>query len=246
MIVSINQPAYLPWLGYFHRIAVSDIHVVLDHVQFEKNSYSNRNKVRIPAGSCWLTVPLSTKGRFAELNLNKLEIVADARWEAKHHATLSQSYSKAPFYAEHAAAVADWYRRPWERLTELTRETTRYQLNALGIQTPLLFSSEMGVKGSKDELVLNLCKEVGANVYISGPLGRDYLRPELFSAEDIRVVFHDYVHPTYRQVYPGFEPYMATLDLLFNHGPESLRVIRTGNEAIEADLLPDCKAEERE
>ena len=245
MIVSINQPAYLPWLGYFHRMAISDLHIVLDHVQFEKNSFSNRNRIRTPTGSCWLTVPLRTKGKFGGLSLNTVEIADDARWEAKHHATLAQNYAKAPFYAANAAAVADWYRHPWKRLLDLTRETTRYQLDALGIKIPVLFSSEMGVAGSKDELVRNLCKEVGATVYLSGPLGRDYLRLDLFSSVDIRVVFHDYVHPTYRQTYPGFEPSMATLDLLFNHGPESLRVIRSGNEAIEAELRPECPATER-
>ena len=82
MIVSINQPAYLPWLGYFHRIAVSDLHVVLDHVQFEKNSFTNRNKVRTASGTPWLTVPVRSKGRFGDLAINEVDI-ADGRWTAK-------------------------------------------------------------------------------------------------------------------------------------------------------------------
>jgi hypothetical protein len=245
MIVSINQPAYLPWLGYFHRIAISDLHIVLDHVQFEKNSFSNRNKVRTPTGWCWLTVPLKTSGKFGALPLNRVEIAEGARWEVKHRSTLAQNYAKAPFFAAHAPAVEGWYRQSWTRLADLTRETTRYQLDALGIRTPLLFSSQMKVDGAKDELVLNLCKEVGATMYLSGPLGRNYLRPELFTAAGIRVVFQDYVHPTYPQVFPGFELYMAALDLLFNCGPESSQVLGSSNEGIEADLRLECKTPAR-
>ena len=96
MIVSINQPAYLPWLGYFHRIAVSGAHVVLDHVQFEKNSFTNRNKVRTAGGWCWLTVPVRTKGRFGDLAIRSLEIDNSTDWRARHWKTLYQSYKRAP------------------------------------------------------------------------------------------------------------------------------------------------------
>lgn len=236
MIVSINQPAYLPWLGYFHRIAVSDLHIVLDHVQFEKNGYGNRNKVRTKDGWCWLTVPLKTKGKFGDLRLDQVEIADNPDWAAKHGAALAQYYGRAPHYAAHAAALKDWYGRPWGRLGELTRATTRYQLDALGIRTPLLFSSEMGVTGAKDELILNLCRAVGATTYLSGPLGRDYIREERFTAAGVRLAYHDYTHPAYPQRYPGFEPTMAALDLLLNHGPDSLRIIRQGNEVFEAAL----------
>lgn len=236
MIVSINQPAYLPWLGYFHRIAISDLHIVLDHVQFEKNSYSNRNKVRTPSGSCLLTVPLKTKGSFGELQLDKIEIAEDHRWKAKHLATLSQNYARSRYYSNHARMLEHWYRHTWVRLGDLVREMTIYQLEALGIRTPILYSSEMGVEGSKDELVVNVCKKVGTTSYISGPFGRDYLRPELFAEAGIDIVFHDYVHPIYPQLHPGFESFLATIDLMFNCGPDSLRLMRTGNEEIEAFL----------
>jgi hypothetical protein len=239
MIVSINQPAYLPWLGYFHRIAVSDLHIVLDHVQFEKNSFSNRNKVRTRAGWCWLTVPLQTKGKFGDLALNEVRI-ADTDWARRHWETIRQNYAKAPFFREHRAALEGFYARPWERLADLARETTAYQLDALGIRTPLRFSSEMGVGGRKDELVLNLCKAVGASVYLSGPLGRDYLRPELFAEAGIQVAYHDYGHPVYPQCHPGFEPYMAALDLLLNCGPDGLQLLHPI-----ADSLPGLLGGER-
>jgi hypothetical protein len=229
MIVSINQPAYLPWLGYFHRIAVSDLHIVLDHVQFEKNSFTNRNRVRTREDWCWLTVPLKTKGKFGDLPINRLEIVDDSRWDEKHWATLRLNYAKAPYFAQHAPFFEKVYGQRWDSFIDLVWQITRYLLEAFNITTPLLFSSAMKVEGRKDELVLNLCRSVGANVYLSGPLGRNYLREELFQEAGVNVVYHDYHHPTYPQVFPGFEASMCALDLLFNCGPDSREVLMKEN-----------------
>ncbi|MCX7046617.1 MAG: WbqC family protein [Candidatus Sumerlaeota bacterium] len=226
MIVSINQPCYLPWLGYLHRIAVSDLHIVLDHVQFEKNSFTNRNKIRTKEGWCWLTVPLQTKGKFGELPICDLAIADDPRWAKKHWAAIQQNYSKAPYFAAHAGFFEGLYNRECTRLWDVMNAITTYLLQSLEIRTPLRRSSEMGVGGHKDELVLNLCKAVNADLYLSGPLGRDYLREEIFDQAGIKVAYHDYKHPVYSQVYPGFESYMTALDLLFNHGPESGRILR--------------------
>ena len=233
MILSINQPAYLPWLGYFHRIAISDAHVVLDSVQFEKNSYVNRNKVRTRTGWCWLTVPLRTSGKFGNLAINQLEIANERGWAAKHWATLRLNYAKAPFFDEHAHFFKAIYRREWRNLGELTHETTEYLLNVLAIQTRLYFSSKQEVSGKKDELILNLCRKLGATVYLSGPLGRNYLREELFREQGIAVRYHDYHHPTYPQAHPGFEANMTVLDLLFNAGPQSLEILTKDQERID-------------
>lgn len=225
MIVSINQPAYLPWLGYFHRIAISDLHIVLDHVQYEKNSFTNRNKIRTTQGWCWMTVPVATKGKFGNLAINHLEISQDSRWAMKHWATLYNCYKRAPYFAEHAPFFEQVYQRSWKRLNDLMQSITGYLLQAFGILTPIRFSSDMPGKGNKDKLVLNICQEVGATVYLSGPLGRNYLHEELFGEAGIEVRYHDFRHPVYLQSYPGFEPYMAAIDLLFNHGPQSLAIL---------------------
>lgn len=232
MIVSINQPAYLPWLGYFHRIAVSDVHVVLDHVQFEKNSFTNRNKIRTAEGWSWLTVPVKTSGKFGELPINEVEISNEKNWALKHWQSLRFNYSKADFFGQHAVFFESIYARRWQKLAPLTGDITTYLLNAFGTGAKLYFSSQMKVSGKKDELVLNLCRELGATVYLSGPLGRNYLREDLFSSHGIEVRYDDYQHPTYPQVYPGFEPYMSALDLLFNAGPASLEIILKNQERV--------------
>lgn len=225
MILSIHQPAYLPWLGYFHRIAVSDAHIILDHVQFEKNSFTNRNKIRTPNGWCWLTVPVMTAGKLGSLRINEIEIAGNQEWRAKHWKSLRLNYAKAPFFLQHAAYFESVYTRPWQKLSDLAAEITTYLLDAFSIKTKIYFSSRMAVSGKKDELLLNLCRELKASIYLSGPLGRDYLREELFHDAKIGVRYDDYQHPTYQQAHRGFEPYMTALDLLFNVGPASLDVL---------------------
>jgi hypothetical protein len=229
MIVSINQPAYLPWLGYFHRIAVSDHHVVLDHVQFEKNSFTNRNKVRTAQGWCWLTVPLKTSGRFGDLSIHLLEFADDPKWRKKHWETLAGSYKRAPHFAEHAPFFEASIKNEALGFNALLREMLIHCCRALAIETKLSFSSEMTVEGKKDELVLSICQKLGATLYLSGSLGRQYLRESIFTESGIRVAYQDYQHPTYPQIHGEFMPYMGIVDLLFNCGPRSRDIVMSGN-----------------
>lgn len=224
MIVSINQPAYLPWLGYFHRIAQSDLHIVLDHVQLEKNSFANRNRIRSRTGWQWLTVPIKTKGRFGELAINQVEL-ADDRWRHRHWESLRQTYGRAPCFRSMGDFLEALYHQEWARLMDLAMATIRPQLEALAIGTPLVFSSQLGVSGAKDELVLNLLDAVGAKTYLSGPFGRTYLNEAKFQERGIVLRYHDFQHPVYPQQLPGFEPNMAALDLLLNCGPQAAREI---------------------
>jgi len=225
MIVSINQPAYLPWPGYFHRVAASDLHVVLDHVQFEKNSFVNRNRIRTSEGWGWLTVPLRTRGRFGQLAIDAVEIADDGRWARKHWDSLRFAYAGAPHFAQHAAFFEDAYGRQWSRLRDLLAHTTEFLLRTLGIATPMQSSRSLGPSGRADEMLLDVCRRLGATVYLSGPLGRNYLREALFHDAGIEVRYDDYVPPSYGQAHPGFVPGLSVVDLLFNCGPDSRDVL---------------------
>jgi len=227
VVVSINQPAYLPWLGYFDRIIKSDIHIVLDHVQFEKNSMVNRNKIRTPQGWAWMTVPVLTKGRFGDLSISTLKINDTVRWSKKHWRTLEMNYSRAPFFDEYAPFFMDVFHREWSYLSLLVNEINSYVLEVLDVGTRIVYSSDLGVTQKKTDLILELCKKVDAKTYISGPFGRDYLDRGKFEELNIQLQFHDYSHPAYRQAFSGFEPYMSVIDLLFNHGPDSLEILRS-------------------
>jgi len=225
MIVSISQPAYLPWLGYYDRIAKSDLHIVLDHVQFEKNSVTNRNKVRTATGWSWLSVPVLTKGRFGELAIDQIEIDQTSKWVKKHFMTLQTNYSRSAYYSQYCDYFEHFYRQDWTHLAPMLQECTRYLLQGLGIQTQQRKSSELSPQSKKADLILELCIKVGATTYLSGPLGRDYLDEGAFEKAGIELKYHDYVHPTYDQCFDGFEPYMSVVDLLFNHGEKSLEIL---------------------
>ena len=225
MIVSINQPAYLPWLGYFERIAQSDIHVVLDHVQFEKNSFTNRNKIRVKQGTAWLTIPLATKGKFGNLEIQSLEFAQENKWLKKHWASLKMNYIKAPYFDQLGASYEGIYSREWSCFMPFVRTLLTQHLSDLGIKTPLVFSSEIKTNGHKSDLVLNICKSLSAKSYLSGSQGRAYIDEKAFLDEGISLRYQDYQHPTYSQVWPGFESHLGVLDLLFNHGQDSLKIL---------------------
>jgi hypothetical protein len=225
MILSINQPAYLPWLGYCQRIAISDVHVILDHVQFEKNSFTNRNKIRSKDGSLMLTIPLKTKGLFGQLAINTIEI-ADDTWRLKHFRTLQLAYAKSPFFKIYEAQLLHFFEQKQTLFLDSILPMNEWLLKQIGIETKLVKSSNLKPEGTKSDLVLNICKKLGASTYLSGPFGRDYLNLQSFEDANIIVKFHDYKHPNYKQTYEPFIPNMSVLDLLFNHGPNSLTYLK--------------------
>jgi hypothetical protein len=232
MILSINQPAFIPWLGYFHRIAISDLHIVLDHVQFEKNSFTNRNKILTPEGAKWLTIPVSTSGAFGNLAISKIQIMNNSKWQKKILETLKQFYKKAPYFDAYYPFIEEIVSKDRVFLNDLMTQLNNYFLSVLNIRTPLVYSSQIEVDGTKSELVLNLCKKYNASKYISGTFGKDYLDLSSFKTMNIEVFFHEYKHPVYRQLQNQFEPYMSIVDLLFNEGPKSSDIIMSGNENI--------------
>lgn len=234
MVVSINQPAYLPWLGYFDRIAASDIHIVLDHVQYEKNSLANRNKLRTKEGWCWITVPLKTKGRFENLAIDTLEVENQLVWGRKHFGTMQMNYARSAHFSEYKSYFEKVLMMEWTLFNNLLQETLTYLLKALGIKTKILFSSKMQVVGQKDELVLNLCRAVGAQTYLSGPMGRDYLDCSAFAESDIQLLFQKFDPPFYPQAFPGFESGLSVVDLLFNCGEESRSFLSKGSQYLES------------
>lgn len=229
MIVSISQPAYLPWLGYFDRINSSDIYVVLDHVQFEKRSFTSRNKILTANGPLLLSVPVKTKGLFGQATIDKLEIDNSTDWRSNHWKNIKQAYQKAPYFALYKDAVESIYAREWTHLNDLCHYSTPLFVEMCGIDKTRMVSSQMQARTVKDELIIDLSKECGATTYISGPFGRDYLKKEDFDREGIKVLFHDYKHPQYQQMgkRPAFEPYMCILDLLFNEGPRAKEIFST-------------------
>ena len=229
-IVTIHQPNYLPWLGFFHKLLISDVFVVFDDVQFEKNSYNNRNKIKIAQGDCWLTIPIITRGKSKEILIINAQIVNKQNWAKKHLKTIQANYSKSNYYRDYIYFFEDAYSKTWNTLFDLNMHFLKWLLEELKIDTEVVISSHLKEKkGKKDKLVLDICKSLDADIYISGTLGKDYLDLNEFKKEGIYVYFQDYKHPSYSQLWGDFIPYLSVIDLLFNHGKESKNIIMYEN-----------------
>jgi hypothetical protein len=224
VMVGIHQPMYLPWLGYFERIARCDAFVLLDDAAYSRNYFINRNKIRTREGWAWLTVPVLSTGRSGQ-PISDVEVGGGRHWQAKHWKSLAWSYGAAPHFAEHEEFFGGFYARDHARLIEVLLEPLEYLIRALGIRTRIFRSSELGVEGRKEGRLLGICRRLGADSYLSGPSGRDYLDLSLWKDAGIGVFFQDYRHPVYPQVQGGFLPEMSVVDLLFNCGEESLRIL---------------------
>ncbi|HUQ75537.1 MAG TPA: WbqC family protein [Burkholderiales bacterium] len=225
MLVAIHQPHYLPWLGYLHRMARADLFIVLDHVQYERGNYQNRTQVRVNGAPHWLTVPVVQRSQ-KECIVEK-SIDNSRPWAATHFETLRRAYASAGFFHTYAAPLRALYEQRWERLVDVNAAMLELLRDALDIRTPLVKSSELGARGAKSELVLNLCKAVGASALLVGMGGsRKYLDRSAFSRAGIALQFQEFTHPVYPQRGAGsemkaFSAGLSALDLLFNCGPRS-------------------------
>jgi hypothetical protein len=225
MRVGIHQPMYLPWLGLFDRICRCDLFVLLDNVPYSKNYFLNRNKIKTANGWTWLTVPVIFKGKSHKL-INEIEIDNRSDWRKKHWLSIYYSYKHSSYFDNYSELFEQFYKQEWCYLAEATTQVFFSLLKILNIRTPIRMASALGVEGRKEELILNICKAVRANEYLSGPDGRNYLDLGWWQENNMKVEFHDYLHPQYRQLHGEFLPYMSVIDLLFNCGPESLAILK--------------------
>ena len=215
MILSAHQPAYLPWLGYFDKIARSDVFVYLDTVQFEKNSFINRNQIKTPQGALWLTIPVKTKGHTSG-SLLTTEIDDKQPWRIKHLKSIEMNYRKAPRFEEYFPKIQALLTMPESNLAEYCLHQLRFWLDELQIDTRIVRSSELPITSAKSDLVFDLCQHFGAQDYLSGALGRNYLVEEDFSNAGIIIEYQSFKPPVYPQLWGDFIPYMGILDWWMN------------------------------
>ena len=219
----ILQPSYIPWRGYFDLIHKADTFVFYDDVQYDDRGWRNRNRVKSPFGTQWITVPVFSKGaQVRQIPICQISVNWDRDWASTHLKTLRQSYGKAPFFKQYEPMLSEWYAARPELLADFTIETTIRLARELGIHhTRFMRSSSMGVGGDKTDRLLNVLKAIGATHYISGPSAKAYLEEDKLAAEGISVEWMVYDYPAYPQLHPPYDPYVSTLDLLFMTGPEA-------------------------
>lgn len=236
----ILQPSYIPWRGYFDLIHKADVFVFYDDVQYDKHGWRNRNRIKTPSGTQWLTIPVASKGNVTTgLALADARIVWTRDWAKKHAMTLRGCYGKAPYFADHAAMIEGFFAGRPERLVDFTIETTLALARALGITgTRFVRSSELAVTGTRTERLIRILEKVSANHYISGPSARDYLDEAMFTEANIGLEYMVYDYPEYEQLYPPYDPQVSVIDLMVMKGPRAPDYIWGRAPAALADVAP--------
>jgi hypothetical protein len=230
MILTAHQPVYLPWLGLFHKIALADLFCYFDIAQYQTKDFNNRNRIKTHSGEIWLSVPVESKNHF-DKSVGDIRIVQDG-WQRKHWKSISMSYQKAPYFRDYSEEFEEVLTsQSFETLSELNLAVLRLAMRNLEISTPIVKASDYAFRGAKSDLVLDMCVQLKADVYIFGAQGRDYADVESFRSRGIDPYFQDYRHPQYRQLHGEFKPYMSIIDLLFNEGPRSRDIVMSGNDA---------------
>jgi hypothetical protein len=227
--IAIHQPHYLPWLGYFAKWAAADLFVFLDTVQFEKNGWQNRNRIKTRDGPRWLTVPVR-----ASLGTPIRDVTIDTSqpWAARHLRMIEHAYAKAPGWSRLRDEVRGLYAGQWSHLAPLAAASAEWLARALQISVPTRLASDIALpdgdpKDATARLVA-VCRAVGADTYLAGS-DSSYMDTEQFAAAGIDVETQHYEHPTYTQEHGEFAPFLSALDLLLMHGHEALGILCGGS-----------------
>lgn len=230
MKICIMQPAYLPWLGYFDRVAQCDALVVLDNVQIDKNTktqFTNRNRIKINNEEKWLTVPVKTKGENKSKEIKDICLDSTSNWRKKHLKSIEQAYRKSKHFDDYFSELSKLILNPEINLSNFLQPFDSFFWSSLNLNTEIFYASKLKLKNKKSELILEICQCLDADKYLSGPFGRNYLNLDLFEKNMITVSFHDYVHPSYLQQGNSFISHLSIVDLLFNVGDSSADILKS-------------------
>lgn len=227
MRVTIHQPQYLPWLGYLAKWAAADLFIVLDVVQYEKNGWQNRNRIKTHDGARWLTVPVHARRHSP---IPEIAIDGSRKWAARHLRAIEQAYARAAWLAAYRRDLAELYARPWTHLAPLATASAQWLARAVGITTPLRLASELHVtSGDATGRLVALCRAVGADTYLAGADGARYMDLTQFASAGIEVLAQRYAHPVYPQIHGEFVPFLSALDLLLTVGDQALSILKQGD-----------------
>lgn len=221
--IAVLQPSYLPWLGFFEQMMSVDTFVFYDDAQYTKNDWRNRNRLKSKDGFVWLTIPVNGS---TSLQIREVKIDGRQNWQVKHKKTITQLYSKAPFFEEVSTILEPLWVRKYVFLLDAIVDSISVVAKYLSIDTKVMFSSEIGATGDKNEKLVNMCKTLGARNYYSGAAAQDYLDSVLFAKNGIEVAFQHYNHPEYQQMHGNFISHLSIVDLLFNCGKKGKQIIK--------------------
>lgn len=224
----MHQPNYLSWLGFFSKVKHSDCLVIVSNVGFNRRGYTHRNKIRVNVkeGWMWLTIPSVSNVPLGML-IKEVKLPKDNKWQKKHWEIIELNYKKTDYFYSYNDFFEKLYKEKFEYLWQINEKIIFYLLKCFDINTEIIKSSDLDLDPNlrKTDLPIAILKNIGAKAYLSGPSGKNYLEFDKFKENDIKLEFFDFKHPVYKQKYPGFEPNMAAIDLLFNVGEKSKELI---------------------
>ncbi len=225
--VAISQSNYIPWKGYFDLINSVDEFILYDDMQFTRRDWRNRNKIKAKDGAQWLTIPVEVKGKYFQ-KISETHI-SDPGWGARHLQTIRANYARTPYFRDYAELFSDLYLNCSSlRLSEVNFTFLTAICDLLGIQTRLTWSHDYQLVQGKTERLVDLCRQVGAQHYVSGPSARAYIDDALFQQHGISVSYIDYAgYPEYSQRFPPFDHAVSIIDLLFNTGSDARRYMKS-------------------
>jgi hypothetical protein len=213
MIVTIHQPDFLPWLGFFDRWQKSDTYIVLDDVQFLRRGWHHRDKIKTQGGVQWLTIPVLKKSLYCQ-TIKEVKINNGENWRYKHLKTIQTSYGKTPNFDLVYGRLSEIYNREHDLLISLNMDLLEFCSSMLEIKTPVIFASAFHIKSAGSQRLVDLVQSVGGKEYLTGTGSRDYLDEALFNKEGINVCWQKFQHPAYQQLHGRFEKMLSVLDFL--------------------------------
>lgn len=230
--IAILQSNYIPWKGVFDMINQVDIFVFLEDVQYTQQDWRNRNIVKTSQGDKWITVPVKNSNRNKQL-IKDVQIVNNSYWQRKHYNTFQMNYAKSPFFEQYRWILEDIYiNNKWTNLSDMNIYIIKLISKELGIKTKFIKSTDLNVKGEKSERLVEICKKLKGEYYLSGPAAKNYIEINKFKNANIKLDYIKYEYPKYRQLHEPFSHYVTILDVLFNCGKEAPYYIWKWRECI--------------
>jgi len=224
MLLSAHQPNFIPWIGFFYKMIQADKFVLADDVQYTTHGYINRVEIRTSYGKKWLTVPVLTRGKGFQ-KIKDIQIENSQNWQHKHWDTLQLNYRYSPYFEHYAEFFKNIYEKQWKYLIDLNISIIDFVRNKLNISTPIYSSSQLSLKEGTTERIVDMANKLNCSHYLSGASGKKYLRERDFLESGITLQYASFVHPEYHQQFGRFVPNLSIVDLLFNEGPNSRRIL---------------------
>jgi len=228
-VLVAHQPQFLPWLGFVSKAAMGDIYLIHDIDQFKKETFENRNRIRVhqDPGWEWVTIPVKDKNSIKMMQ--EVEII-QGNWKKKYSKTFKYSYSQSPYFGNYYEDIMKLLWKDEIFLHLFNKEIIKYAFKQFNINVPLFYSSDLvkngfDIDGKGTDFLIKICKVFNAKTFIAGQMGKEYIDFDRFKYEGIQLIFQVFNHPQYTQIHGEFIPYMSFIDLLFNHGDDSIDIL---------------------